>query len=307
MQVCSYTYDCPQFSFAFTPKSEHQKSNALYSDDGLYAYFYIPGSEKFDIKIAYPKARYQEDIAQIQRSLLIKFILATLLLMSVALFFTFYSLRPIRKALRLNDEFIKDILHDFNTPISSIVLNIEMFKEEYADVPFVRRIARSIDTIMLLQNNLKSFLYHSPAQNQQVDIAKLAQERMEFMQTLYPKLTFHFELKRPLVITTNRELLTRIFDNLLSNAAKYNRSNGEVRLSVDAPYVRIEDTGKGIIDTQAVLQRYYTEQERGVGLGLHIVQKLTSQLHITMQISSTPQVGTTVTLQFPKERQGVRR
>ena len=297
MQLCSYTYECKQFAFEFTPKNK-TKLDELYDKEGVSAYFPVPNSEKFNVKITYPEKRYHEDMRKIRQRLWVKFILATLLLMGVALFFTFYSLNPIRKALRINDEFIKDILHDFNTPISSMVLNIRMFKDEHGDNTFVQRITHSIDTILLLQNNLKSFLHHSPAQNMDVDIAALAQTRMAFMQNLYPRITFSFHMEATLMKHTNAELLTRILDNLLSNAAKYNKPNGSVDLYVTNETLRIVDTGKGMADTRAVTQRYYKEQERGLGLGLHIVQKLANELNITLKIDSKLNEGTEVLLDF---------
>ena len=297
MQVCSYTYDCDQFMFEFTPKSD-EKLNELYEEHELSAYFPIPRSEKFNIKITYPQVQYRSDLHDIQKNLWIKFTLATILLMGVALFFTFYSLSPIRKALKLNDEFIKDILHDFNTPISSMLLNIKMFKDEYPDNHFLNRISHSIDTILLLQNNLKSFLHHSPSQNSPVNIGDLSLQRLEFMQNLFPRIKFIFYKENDLIKYTNAELLTRILDNLLSNAAKYNKPYGEVRLRIVGDLLYIEDTGKGIHDTAAVMQRYHKEQERGLGLGLHIVQKLTSELNIGIEIFSKPQVGTTIILNF---------
>jgi len=297
MQVCSYTMKCEQFTFDFVPKDK-TKLNGLYDNDGLYAYFTILKSEKFYIKISYPSQNVLVDMQQIKQTLLIKFILATLLLLGVALFFTFYSLKPIRKALRLNDEFIKDILHDFNTPITSMILNIKMFRDERGEDPFIKRLSNSIDTILLLQNNLKSFLHNSPSQNVKVDIATLAKTRLEFMQNIYPKLTFIYEKHNDLIKITNEELLTRILDNLLSNAAKYNRARGEVIVTISGDTIQIKDTGKGIKDVDRVLDRYYKEQDRGLGLGLHIVQKLTAELHIEITIKTKVGVGTNIILDF---------
>jgi len=47
----------------------------------------------------------------------------------------------------------------------------------------------------------------------------------------------------------------------------------------------------------------YREQERGLGLGLHIVQKLTEALNIELQITSKVKVGTTVVLRFQKSKE----
>lgn len=250
------------------------------------------------MKISYAPDRLLSDMEDITQTLWFKFILASLLLLGVALFFTFYSLSPIRKALRLNDEFIKDILHDFNTPITSMILNIKMFKDEKGEDPYVSRLSQSIDNILLLQNNLKSFLHNSPSQSQNVDIAFLAEERMKNIQNIYPKLSYTFDKQNDLIKNTNQELLMRILDNILSNAAKYNNPHGKVTVTISNEILTIEDTGNGIKDVHKVLQRYYKEQDRGIGIGLHIVNKLCNELNIGMTIQSQINIGTKIILNF---------
>lgn len=297
MQLCSYSLECEQFFFDFAPQSENIL-NTLYDDNGTHAYFTIPKSKKYYMKISYGTDKLHADIENITHSLWIQFILASLLLLGVALFFTFYSLNPIRKALRLNDEFIKDILHDFNTPITSMVLNIKMFQDEKGEDAYMTRVSKSIDNLLRLQNNLKSFLHNSPSQSQKVDIATLVEERLKNIQNIYPDLAYIYDKQNDLVKTTNHELLMRILDNILSNAAKYNKSNGEVRVSISKETVTIEDTGKGIKDVDKVLHRYYKEQDRGIGLGLHIVNKLCNELNIGMNIQSQINSGTKIILHF---------
>jgi len=297
MQVCSYTLECAQFKFDFTPKDKVER-NVLYKDKGLYSYFTIPKSEKYYIKISYSTAAYFKDIKEIQQKTLLQFMLMTLILLMLALFFTFYSLRPIRDALKLNDEFIKDILHDFNTPITSIVLNIRMHTKEYESTPFLKRISLSIDTILHLQNNLKSFLHNSPSQNTEVNINILAKERLQLIENIYPKITFIYEDSDSIMRITNEELLTRILNNILSNAAKYNKTNGTVKITIKGTKLTIEDTGKGIKNIKKALQRYHKEQTRGLGIGLHIVQKLVQELNIDMQIKSQENIGTSFILDF---------
>lgn len=297
MQLCSYSLECEQFSFDFAPQSENIL-NKLYDNNGTHAYFTIPKSKKYYMKISYAADKLHADIQSIFQSLWIKFFLASLLLFIVALFFTFYSLNPIRKALRLNDEFIKDILHDFNTPITSMILNIKMLKDEKGEDPYITRLTKSIDNLLRLQNNLKSFLHNSPSQSQNIDIAVLAEERLKNIQNIYPDLAYIFQKENDLIKMTNHELLTRILDNILSNAAKYNKTNGEVRVTISNEIVTIEDTGKGIKNIDKVLQRYYKEQDRGIGLGLHIVNKLCNELNIGMNIQSQINHGTKITLNF---------
>jgi len=303
MQVCSYTLKCKQFTFDFAPK-KIQKRNLLYDNDGLYSYFDIPQSEKFYIKISYSSSAYSHMLKGLQYTHIIQFTLMSIVLFLLALFFTFYSLQPIRNALKLNDEFIKDILHDFNTPITSMVLNIRMHTKKYGYTPFLKRTSLSIDTIVQLQDNLKSFLHNSPSHNMQVNINILAKERLEFIKNIYPRLTFIFEESNPLIRITNKELLTRILDNILSNAAKYNKTNGIVTMIIKGTIVQIKDTGKGIKNIEKSLQRYQKEQTRGLGLGLHIVQKLTHELNIEINIQSQENIGTSFILDFKHLEKG---
>ena len=297
MQLCSYSLECEQFSFDFAPQNENIL-NTLYDVNGTRAYFSIPKSKKYYMKISYPDDKLHADIEAIIKSLWFQFILASFLLLGIALFFTFYSLNPIRKALKLNDEFIKDILHDFNTPITSMVLNIKMFQDEKGEDAYITRLSKSIDNLLRLQNNLKSFLHNSSSQSQNVNIATLVKERMKNIQNIYPDLVYIYDKQNELVKTTNHELLMRILDNILSNAAKYNKVSGEVNVTVSYETVTIADTGKGIKDVNKVLQRYYKEQDRGIGIGMHIVNKLCNELNIVMSIQSQINSGTKITLNF---------
>ena len=297
MRVCSYSLSCKKYTFDFALQANHTLDK-LYDDNNTYAYFTIPKSKKYYMKISYAHSKLVADMQTITKSLWIKFIIVTILLFGIALFFTFYSLNPIRKALRLNDEFIKDILHDFNTPITSMVLNLKMFKDEKGEDPNITRVEKSMDNIVLLQNNLKCFLDHAPTQKVPINIALLAIERLKNVQNIYPKLTFSIDKKNDLEKVTHKELLIRILDNLLTNAIKYNKPHGEVKLSILNESIIIEDTGKGIKDISKVFQRYYKEQDRGLGLGLHIVKKLCDELHITIDIESQTNIGTKVILNF---------
>jgi len=297
MQVCSYTMDCPQFDFDFADYNQ-SKLGELYQNNGLNAYFTIPASEQYMIQFHYLQEKLVDDMKNIRYNLWTKFILASLVLLFLSLFFTLYSLKPIRKALRLNDEFIKDILHDFNTPISAMILNIKMFKEDYKENYFVQNISHSIDNISLLQENLKSFLYHSPTQTSTINMDELIQNRVTFVQNIYPNIYFDICIEDTFTCRTYEELLIRVIDNLLTNAAKYNKPKGKVTLTLQRYKLTIEDTGKGIKNIDKVFERYYKEQDRGLGLGLPIVKKLTDTLDISLSMHSVLKVGTTVILDF---------
>ena len=234
----------------------------------------------------------------IRKVLWIEFALFSILLFIIAIFFTFYSLNPIRKALKINDEFIKDILHDFNTPISAIILNIEMFEEDNGKNSYMNRITKSISRILLLQNNLKNFLSNSPSQNSLCNISNITKESFENISNSYPNLTFIIKQDNDIIKFSNVEVIRRVVDNLITNACKYNKAKGKVTLIISKDIITISDTGKGIKKPSKVFMRYYKEQDRGIGLGLHIVKKLCDEVNIKISIDSKIDIGTDIKLNF---------
>jgi signal transduction histidine kinase len=298
MQICSYSLDCKEFDIDFSKKNDKNLNHIYFNNDGIDGYFVIPTSKKYDIHLHYSSSKYNQDNLNIIWHLSYKIILFSIILIVIATLLTLYSLNPIRKALKINDEFIKDILHDFNTPIASMVLNIDMINRRNGADINIKNISKSIDNILLLQNNLKIFLHHSSSQVEEINISSLAKDRLDFISPLYPKIEFNYKVIKNFTALTNRELLIRIIDNILTNASKYNKINGSVTIIIDKNSIIIEDTGRGIKDIDRVLNRYYKEQDRGIGLGLHIVNKLTDELNIKLIIKSKPEYGTKVSLLF---------
>jgi len=112
---------------------------------------------------------------------------------------------------------------------------------------------------------------------------------------MYKDIHFYVEVP-PIEIETNREAFTRVIDNLLTNAAKYNKKEGSVHLTLENKTLKIQDTGKGIQNPKRVFDRFYKEQARGIGIGLHIVHKLCEELQIPITLESQVNKGTTFSL-----------
>ena len=117
------------------------------------------------------------------------------------------------------------------------------------------------------------------------------EERINLIESNYRDITFHIEVSAT-VLHVNKDSFTRIIDNLLSNAAKYNIKNGQVFIRYSDTMLEIQDTGKGIKNPKRVFERFYKEQERGIGIGLHIVKKLCEELGIDITLQSEVGKGT---------------
>ena len=295
MKLCAYTLECKNLTTDFVDKEEEKEENILYKDGNFYSYFKVPTADKYLMKVTYERALYLFRVEKLENKLLKRFLFYSVLAMLISLLFSIYALFPLRKALRINEEFVKDILHDFNTPISSMLINLKLFKKEIGDNPKIRRLENNIQSVLSLQDNLRIFLKGVPAQSESFSLKELVVDRVNYFKVLYPDIHYQISIDK-IVLKTNKDAFTRIIDNLLSNAGKYNIANGHVYVVLQGNSLLINDTGKGIKKPSKVFERYYKEQDRGIGIGLHIIKKLSDELMIPIKIRSQKNKGTKISL-----------
>jgi len=118
----------------------------------------------------------------------------------------------------------------------------------------------------------------------------------------------------PVKISGAEDKLNQLFDNLFTNAIKYNRRGGEICVSLgmddESVFVRIADTGVGIShqSLQEVFTRHFQEKTnplgnaKGLGIGLSLVQEIVNLHQGKIQIESELGKGTTFTVMLPKNR-----
>ncbi len=295
LKLCAYTIECEGLITDFVEKDKNKELNILYKDGDFFSYFKVPTVDKYLMKVTYPRRDYIARVEAVRKALYRKFLFYSIFAALVSLLFSLYALMPLRKALRLNEEFVKDILHDFNTPISSMRINLKLFKREIGENQKIQRLENNIESILSLQENLQIFLKGIPTQSESFDLKELLENRIKYFGVLYPDVAYTVTMNKT-ILKTNRDAFTRILDNLLSNAGKYNKKSGKVSIALEGKYLSIRDTGKGIKSPSKVFKRYYKEQERGIGIGLHIVKKLCDELRIVPTIKSKPNEGTTFIL-----------
>ena len=116
-------------------------------------------------------------------------------------------------------------------------------------------------------------------------------------------------------VTADRRRLLQVFNNLVSNAIKYNREGGTVTvkcspLAKGKIRIAITDTGMGIaLEKQAQLfepfNRLGAEMGKieGTGIGLVIARKLMENMHGTLSVESTLGAGSTFWMELPAPEQ----
>jgi two-component system OmpR family sensor kinase len=299
-QIKQYNFDFENknITMDIVKKTKQQKSYELYiKPNEIYALFPISKNKNKFLKIIYPIELYNKQLDKIQNKTLLIYIGLLLFLFLFSLLYSFYALHPMKKAIKLMDEFFKDIVHDLNTPISAILLNTQ-YLAKINPSQEVDKISISAKRISSLYKNFE-LINNKFNQNysEDIDIYELLQDRIDYHKQIFTNINFTLQGDK-FFINLPKESLIRIFDNIISNAAKYNKPKGDVKITIIDHKILFEDTGIGINNPDKIFERYYKETSRGIGIGMNIVKKLCDKLDIQIKVDSKINLGTTILLDF---------
>ncbi len=212
-------------------------------------------------------------------------------------FLLYLLLKPMREAIALLDRFIKDTTHELNTPVSTILSNIELSQSAGVDEKLQKRLNRIKIGAKTISNLYQDLVYLTLSnkverKKEQINLKELLQERAEYFSLFLEskKIVLKLDLKDGVNILADRNRLTKLIDNLFSNAIKYNKMRGEIELVLREEYFYIKDSGRGIEPDklEQVFKRYERADKSvgGFGIGLSIVSKIAQEEGLKVEIDS---------------------
>ncbi len=298
LEICSYKLTCPSVKVDFIKRSKNLKLLHLYqTKNSYYMIFNLPRFKIYYLKLSTNKRFYNKKLHTIKLKLLKLFVLELLAIIIITLIFIYILLIPLKEAYKINETFIKDILHDLNTPLTTLKMNLYLLKKKQG-TKRIEEMEKNIQTILKYQENLKNFLSLNPNQIELINIKNLIDEKLKFYSSLYPNITYTNNAECE--IKTNKNAFNSIMENILSNAFKYNKKNGNIKIYTENKKLYIKDSGIGIKNPKKVFERFYKENQRGTGIGMNIVKKLCDELKIPIKIESQKDKGTTIILDLKK-------
>lgn len=298
MKLCHHSNECNNLIKEVVERDKHI-SSILYSDDlTIYSYHDLSTNDK-RLKTSLPIAQYNKQKSKIHFLIFIDFITMSALMFLLCVIFTIFSLRTLRTSISFTHEIIRDILHDFNTPLSSLLINQRLLKKEFGNNEKIERSEKAIEMLINMQNDLKVYTSNQKLSKEEFNIKPIIEEQINLISKNFPDISYKLDIT-DINIVTNKNGFIRIISNLLSNASKYNKPSGYVSLTLEKNILKIKDNGKGIENPQKVFKRFYTEQQNGVGIGLHVVKKLCDSMKIDINVNSKPDKGTTFYLNLEK-------
>ncbi len=237
-----------------------------------------------------------------------------------------------RQARRLAEEkrqvrfqFISVLAHEMKAPIAAIEGYLQMIRERAMGDSlgdYDRMVDRSlirIDGMRKLIGDLLDLTAIESGQRQRtlviLDISEAARQAVENMKPEAVRRDIQIELSVPdgLTLEADKTEMDMIFNNLVSNAVKYNRDHGRVGVSVsvsgDEVRIQVKDTGIGMTPEECSrlfkdFSRIKNEKTRnilGSGLGLSTLKKLVTLYNGDISVESKPDVGSTFTVTLLKD------
>ena len=212
-------------------------------------------------------------------------------------------LKPIKDEREKLNNFIKDTTHELNTPISAILMSAE---NKSLSEKQIERIKISAKRVSEIYSDL-TYLFLEDKETtkniQNYNLKDLIDEQMEYLELIASKkkITINKDIS-DFIYKINKDDFIRIFNNLISNAIKYNKMGGKIDISLKNNQLVISDNGIGISDEKIkdIYKRYYraTTEQGGFGIGLNIVNHLCNIYKIKILVESQIDEGTTFTLIF---------
>lgn len=217
-------------------------------------------------------------------------------------------LKPMRDSIMLLDSFIKDTTHELNTPLSAILANIEMMNTEVmveANRKKLNRINIAAKTVSILYKELTYITLEQEKENENehIDVKKLVLNRVEYFDILAKSKKLEYKLKLDdAMIFMDKRKLTRVIDNLISNAIKYNKRRGIIGITLQEGSLSVWDTGIGIQEDNIpfIFDRFtrFNKSEGGFGVGLSIVKKIVDEYNMHIEVRSKLKEGTKMVLKW---------
>ena len=236
----------------------------------------------------------------------------------------FHDVTNLRKLEKIRQDFVANVSHELRTPISSIkgfteTLLAGALKDKENAVDFLKIILADSNRLASLIDDLLNL---SKIESGKLEMEKKSCKLLPIIEKVIAslkaqieneKITMHLDIPENIPnILADETRIKQVFLNLIENAVKYNRPNGEISIlaqeSDNFVKISITDTGIGIPskDQPRLFERFYrvdkarSRELGGTGLGLSIVKHIVQAHDGEVSLESIEGQGSTFSFTIPK-------
>ena len=291
--------------------TEIQNFKSGYYLDGYTAYLVVP----------LPKGRYfgadyliltnTISYAPIYKNIMLILFSIAILVFFLSMLFLNRFAEPFKVVNKRLDNFIKDSIHEINTPLAIINVNVDLYNRKNPPNKYLQRVKAATKVLSNIYDDMDYLIKYNRIDydEESIDFTKFIKERIEYFYdvALMKNIRIESSIEENISIFMNLKKLRKIVDNNISNAIKYSFEDSTIYISLfmksDICYLSVKDSGIGIKDVDKIFTRYYREDTNkgGFGIGLNIVKSIIEEKNIELEIKSKLKEGSTFTYKFPTE------
>lgn len=221
----------------------------------------------------------------------------------------------------MKSRFVSMASHEFRTPLTTINSSAGLIQKYYEKGIYeksLRHVSKIRQSVAHLTTILNDFLSleklesgRASVQKNPIDLVEIIKDTVEETEGLRKQgQKVYFDMPERYELQTDQQLLKNIMINLVSNAFKYTKEEGTIKIllydNAHEVKIAVKDNGVGIPseDQPKMFERFFRAGNvlniEGTGLGLTIVLKYLELLGGTINFESQHGVGTTFTITLPK-------
>ncbi len=230
-------------------------------------------------------------------------------------------LESLERSFKQASRFSGDAAHELKTPLAILQGEIERTLQQAESESHIQQSLSSLlDEVRRLSGIVRKLLLLSLADagrmnlyRVEVNLSEILAQVEEDIELLAPHLKVQTEINTQLRVLGDRDLLTQVVQNLVSNAIKYNLPDGWIRIYARQQEAKVAiaivNSSKNILpsDRERIFERFYrgdpartrSEEVEGTGLGLSLSREIARAHGGDLILDSTPVNQTAFTLTLP--------
>lgn len=219
----------------------------------------------------------------------------------------------------LRKQMTADVAHELRTPLTALGSHLEAMVEGLWE-PTTDRLKSCHEEVKRLGTLVADLEQLEKVEGENLNLNKSSMDLLEMVRTVSDAMNGEITKKGltlsvdgdKVLIEGDKNRLSQVVSNLISNAVKYTGSGGAIRIAIsqtkDFGIIKVRDTGIGIPEKELplVFERFYrTDKSRnrksgGAGIGLAIVKSIVTAHGGTVTVESKEEEGSCFTVSLPK-------
>ncbi|MCS7053614.1 MAG: response regulator [Ignavibacterium sp.] len=236
----------------------------------------------------------------------------------------FKDITELKKIELIKSQFVSMVSHELKAPIAAVYGFLKIMSDEKIKLTeeqkkdYINRSMIRLDGLLKMVNDLLDIsrmeLKTIKKEIKKIHLSEIIKNILELFQIEIQKsnLSVDFDYQQNgLFINADADEISRLFTNIISNAIKYNRPNGNIFIKISQVgnfiLTEIRDTGIGMKEDEKKklfseffrAKNEFTKNVSGTGLGLSIVKRIVDSYSGKIEVESEFGVGTSFKIYLP--------